>query len=178
MSEGPPSSSRRRLLRVGLFGSALLAGAAVIGRNVSGYVLPRGLPSPTVLSVREVVILAAVVERICATDGPDAPRPDGYAIASWLDGYIAGLDVPLRRDLSALLSLLEHGSALFRLGATRFSHMSTDEQDRTLADWCDSRLDVRRQGFQALRALAFLGYYRDDRTFALLGYPGPMVARR
>ncbi len=178
MAARPPSPSRRRLLHLGLVGSALLAGAAVLGRSASGYVLPRGVREPTSLSVREVVIVAAVVERICATDAPDAPTPDGYAIASWIDAYIAGLDASPRRDLSSLFTLLENGSSLFRFGATRFSHMSPDEQDRTLADWSSSRLDVRRQGFQALRALAFLGYYRDDRTFAQLGYPGPMVARR
>lgn len=172
MSSHDPS--RRRLLKVGLFGSALLGVAAIVGRNLSGYVLPRGI-ALRALSTKELIVLAAVCERICAPDGPDAPRPDGLAMAAWLDGYIATMDPPVRRDLSALFALVEHGSSLFRLGATRFSHLSIAEQDATLQDWSTSALSVRRQGFQGLRALAFLAYWRQDATWPLLGYPGPMV---
>ena len=169
------SRSRRSILRVGLWGSALLGASAIIGRSLSGYVLPPGVVRPSTLSDKELLVLAAAVQRLVATDGPDAPSPDGLALASWLDSYLAGLDAPLRRDLRALLHLLEHGSSLFRLRATRFTHLSPDEQDATLEDWSQSVLSVRRQGFQALRSLAFVAYYRDDRTFALLGYPGPMI---
>lgn len=176
MSSREPSLSRRGLLKVGLFGSALLGVAAIVGRNLSGYVLPRNVSLRT-LSTKELLVLAAVCERICAPDGPDAPRPDGLAMAAWLDGYIAGMDAAVRRDLSALFALLEHGSSLFRFRATRFTHMSIEQQDATLADWQNSALDVRRQGFQGLRALAFLAYWRDDRTWRVLGYPGPMVQR-
>lgn len=122
-------------------------------------------------------MLAAAVARLVAPDAPDAPRADALAIASYLDGYLAAMDPAMQRDVSALLQLLEHGSSLFRIRASRFSQMSDEERDRTLRDWADSSLAVRRQGFQGLRALAFLGYYRDDRTFAMLGYPGPMVPR-
>ena len=170
-------AGRRRFLRVGLFGTVLLGAAAIVGRNLSGYAWPRGVPLPTTMSPKEILVLAAAVERLVAPDEPDAPPADALGIARWLDGYLAGMDATVRRDISALLQLLEHGSSLFRFGATRFSHMSAAERDRTLEDWSTSSLDVRRQGFQGLRALAFLGYYRDDRTFAMLGYPGPMVPR-
>ena len=169
-------TSRRRFLKVGLFGTALLGVASIVGRNLSGYVLPHAVALKA-LSKKELLVLAAACERICAPDGPDAPVPDGLAMATWLDGYIAGMDAAVRRDLSALFALLEHGSSLFRLRATRFSHMSAEERDATLADWESSALDVRRQGFQGLRALAFLAYWRQDRTWPLLGYPGPMVQR-
>ncbi len=174
----PPSRGRRSFLRIGLWGGALLGLSAIVGRNLSGYVLPTEVARPRSLSDKELLVLAAAIERLVAADGPDAPRPDGLRIAGWIDGYIAGLDAPLRRNLRALLHLLEHGSSLFRLRASRFTHMSSAEQDATLADWSQSSLAVRRQGFQALRALAFLGYYRDNRSFALLGYPGPMLGRK
>ncbi len=169
------ASGRRSFLRVGLWGGALLGLSAIVGRHLSGYALPAQVPAPRTLSTKELLVLAAAVDRLVAPDGPDAPSPSGLRIASWLDGYLAGLDAPLTRDLRALLQLLEHGSSLFRARASRFTHMSSDEQDATLMDWSQSTLAVRRQGFQALRSLAFLGYYRDDRSFALLGYPGPMV---
>jgi hypothetical protein len=164
-------------LRLSIFGSALLGLAGVVGRNVSGYHFPDGEPAPRSLSRKELLVLAAAVERLVAPDGPDAPQGDAFAIAHWIDDYLASMDPAMQRDVSALLQLLEHGSSMFRLGATRFTRMSSEERDETLQDWSDSRLAVRRQGFQGLRALAFLGYYRDDRTFAMLGYPGPMVPR-
>jgi hypothetical protein len=32
-----------------------------------------------------------------------------------------------------------------------------------------------RAGFQALKGLVMMGYYRDPRTFRILGYKGPLV---
>src|SRR5689334_21297276 len=81
----PTNKSRRRLLRTGLLGGAMLALAAIIGRSMSGYELPAGVPAPRTLSKKELLVLAAIVARIVAPDGPDAPRPDGIALASWLD---------------------------------------------------------------------------------------------
>jgi D-cysteine desulfhydrase len=92
--------------------------------------------------------------------------------------YVAKLPDAVQRDVRALLQLVEHGSSLFRGGATRFTHLSPSEQDATLLDWQHSSLTVRRRGFQALRTLAFLGYWRDDRTWPLIGYSGPMLPRK
>jgi hypothetical protein len=176
-SSAPVSKSRRRLLRTGLLGGALLGLAGVIGRSVTGYELPAGVVAPRTLSNKELIVLAAIVSRIVAPDGADAPPADGFALASWLDGYLGGMDTALLADLRALLHFVEHGGPLFRGRATRFSRMSGVEQDATLDAFADSPLALRRQGLQALRALGFLAYYRDDRTFAMLGYPGPMVQR-
>ena len=38
-----------------------------------------------------------------------------------------------------------------------------------------SWLDELRAGFQALKSLVMMGYYRDPRTFAILEYGGPFV---
>lgn len=179
MTRAPhPFTGRRRFLRTGLFGGALLSLSAIVGRSLSGYHLPASAARPRTLSEKELLVLAAIVMRIVAPDAADAPPADGLAMASWLDGYLGGMDPELVKDVRALLHFVEHGGPLFRLRATRFSHMSDLEQDATLAAFADSPIAVRRQGLQALRALGFLAYYREDRTFAMLGYPGPMIGRK
>lgn len=171
--------SRRRFLRAGLVGGALLAGAAVVGRQLSGYHVDAATAQRLrVLSPKEYLVLQAVARRVVAPDGPDAPTADQVDAALAADAYLAKLPPWVQRDVAALLQLVEHGSSLFRFRGTRFTHMSAAEQDATLQDWARSSLTVRRQGFQALRTLSFLGYWRDDRTWPLIGYSGPMLPRR
>ena len=122
--------------------------------------------------------MQAVARRVLAADASDAPTPDSVDVAGAVDAYVARLPAAVQRDVRALLQLVEHGSSLFRGGATRFTHLSADAQDAVLRDWARSSLTVRRRGFQALRTLAFLGYWRDDRTWSLLGYSGPMLPKR
>jgi hypothetical protein len=122
-----------------------------------------------------------VARRVVVPDAPDAPDADAVDTALAVDAYVAKLPHAVQREVSALLQLVEHGALLhgfFRLRGSRFSRMSADEQDATLRDWESSSLTVRRRGFQALRTLAFLGYWRDDRTWSVIGYTGPMLPRR
>jgi hypothetical protein len=126
------------------------------------------------LSAKELVVFSAAARRILAPDGPGAPSPDELEVALFVDGYLAQLDEPLRADVRALLHLFEHTASV----TTRFTQLSATAQDRVLAGWQASRLAVRRQGLQALRTLAFLGYYRDARTWPMLGYTGPMLPKK
>jgi hypothetical protein len=40
-----------------------------------------------------------------------------------------------------------------------------------------SSSDLLRAGFDGLKSLVFMGYYRDPRTWGILGYDGPLVNR-
>ncbi len=44
-----------------------------------------------------------------------------------------------------------------------------------LERWSTSRLEIRRQGFQALKGLCMMGYYQQDQTWPALGYEGPLA---
>jgi hypothetical protein len=184
--------SRRRFLRAGIIGGLLLGGAAVVGRQLSGYHLDEAVRRRLrVLSRKEYLILQAVMRRVLAPDheptagtaraGADAqpaleaPSADSVEAALAVDAYLAKLPPEVGGDVRALLHLVEHGSSLFRFGTARFTRMSAAEQDATLEDWQRSSLTVRRRGFQALRTLSFLGYWRDPRTWPLIGYSGPML---
>ena len=170
--------NRRRFLRISIAGAALLGGAATIGRHLSGYRLDAAVAGKLrVLTPKEYLVLRAAARRLLAVDGPDAPDPDRLEVALFADAYLAKLPAPMQTDVKALLQLLEHGGLLFSASLSRFTHLAPEAQDRTLADWESSRLAVRRQGFQALKTLALLGYYRHDETWPLLGYTGPMLPR-
>jgi hypothetical protein len=174
--------SRRTFLRAGLIGGALLGSAAIVGRQLSGYTVdPSVATRLRVLSPKELFVMQAVARRLVAPDEAGAsaglPSADEAEVALFVDGYLARVPAAIADDVRALLQLVEHGSGLFRLRAARFTRMSAAEQDATLRDWEHSRLAVRRQGFQALRTLAFFGYYRDPRTWGLCGYTGPTLLR-
>jgi D-cysteine desulfhydrase len=169
--------SRRRFLRNTLLGGALLGTAGIVGRHLSGYHLDDATAHKLrALSPKEYLILDAVVRRMLAADAADAPPPDGAAL--FVDSYLTRIDEGNRSDVRALLQLVEHGSGPFRFGLTRFTHMTPDEQDATLRDWESSRLALRRQGFQALKSMAMLGYWRLDATWPLIGYTGPMLPQK
>ncbi|HEX2568825.1 MAG TPA: gluconate 2-dehydrogenase subunit 3 family protein [Polyangia bacterium] len=171
MSPGP-RISRRQFLRRTLLGGLLLGAGAVVGRHLTGYQLDPGLATRLrVLSPKEYLVLMAVCRRLLAPDEAGAPAPDEIGVGLNVDRYLGELDPSLVGQLQALLHLVEHGSSL----RGRFTRLSPEAQDEILATWESSRLDVRRQGFQALKTLAVLGYYDDPRTFALLGYPGPLL---
>jgi hypothetical protein len=171
--------SRRGFLRAGLAGTVLLGGAAVIGRQLGGYHVDDATARRLrALSPKEYLILQAVARRVLASDAADAPTADAVDAALAADAYVARLPAAMQREVRALLQLVEHGAGLLRGRASRFTRMSAAEQDATLRDWQTSSLTLRRRGFQGLRTLAFLGYWRDDRTWPLIGYTGPMLPKR
>jgi hypothetical protein len=160
--------SRRRFLRTSLLGAAVLGLAGVVGRHLSGYSLDESVKKRLrVLGAKEFLVLSAIARRVLAGDGPGA---DEVEAALHADAYLREVPEALVSDVRSLLQLFEHASS----ATSRFTHLSPAQQDDVLRAWQSSRLALKRQGFQALRTLCFMGYYRDPRTWPMLGYSGPM----
>ncbi len=171
--------NRRRFLRRTIAGAALLAVGATVGKHLTGYALDGAIAARLrTLSPKEYLILAAACRRLLAADEPGAPSPDEVGAALVIDGYLAGLPDEIVSDVKALLHLIEHTPFLFHGKPSRFTRLDAGGQDAVLRGYAESRLDVKRRGFQALKSLAVLGYWGDPRTFALIGYPGPMPIQR
>lgn len=179
--------SRRRLLQVSAASGLLLSAGWLASRlglvgSAGDRHYPVGGSAPRalrVLSVKEHQILQAAARRIL--DGAEPPVAGigaGVDVAGWADGYLAWLDPALQRDVKGLLQILEHGNLTSRAAAGRFTALGPGEQDRVLDDWQRSRLALRRQGFQALKAMCCLAYYQDERSFKAIGYSGPLVPAR
>jgi hypothetical protein len=155
---------------------------------------PLGLPAGVAAALRQfsptqaaIFVAAAlrVLDGVTLTQetaaGPTASIPvalDGLAPQLlFADAYVSGLDAPLQRDVASLLELLEYFPLLSGY-RHRFTRLESAAQDRVLAGWEASRFDTLRQAFQGLKALCMLSHYQDERSFAAIGYSGPLIPKR
>lgn len=178
-NEDPPSGGARlsrRTFGKGVGVALLLAAGGVGAVRGRGYVAPGGAPL-LALSASEYAIVAAVAARIAATDGADMPSAEEVGVARWVDGYVASMDGPLRRDLLRLLQYVEQLAPAALGYGSRFTRLAARDQDAVLAGMEASRIPLLRGAFGALKGCIYLGYYRDSRTWKGLGYDGPLVGR-
>ncbi len=172
--------SRRRLLQGAAASGVLVVCGVLAGvTRTRGYVVEPGRSLVT-LAPWEFVVLQHAARRIAAPDpgpGPSPPSPDDVDVAGFADTWVARLDASLRRDVRRLLGFVEHVAPLTVGFTSRFTRLDGAAQDRVLAAVEASPSDLVRSCFEGLKALVFMGYYRDPRTWRLLGYDGPLVGR-
>jgi hypothetical protein len=174
--------TRRKVLKATLAASALLvAGSTLAVFRARGYDLPPDRASKLVaLSPWQLVFVTHLARRIAAPDrpgDPTIPTTDEVDVAGFIDGYVARMPAALRRDLFRAFVYVEHVAPL-RLGlAWRFTRLAPEDQDRVLAALESSGQDLLRGAFDGLKSLVFMGYYRDARTWKILGYDGPLIHR-
>ncbi len=177
--EGSRKFPRRRLLKAAVAGALLLgAGAAAVVRT-RGYAVPAGRTLAW-MSPWQFVVFQHAARRIAAPDRPDdatIPSPDDVDAAGFADGWIARMPAAVRRDLGRFLAYLEHLAPVGSGYASRFTRLAPAEQDRVLAGLEASSSDQLRAGFEGIKSLVFMGYYRDARTWALIRYDGPIQGR-
>lgn len=174
------SFSRRLLLKsaVAVTVTTAIAGPIAIVRS-SGYVYSAREPLRA-LSTWQAVVVDAAAARILAPDrtGDAAiPSPRDVDVVGFVDAYVAGMPADLRRDLLRLVAYVEHMAPLACGLGSRFSRLAPADQDRVLAAMQESHVDLLRGGFDALKSLLFMGYYRDPRTWAIVDYDGPWIHR-
>jgi hypothetical protein len=160
--------SRRRFLRQGLVGGLLLATAGLgLYPTREPFLSVRPL---RFLDKRQFAILVAIAARTVEISDEDAAL-----VAHRVDELLVVQSPEARRDLKRLLYLFENAlcSALFDHRLRPFSRLSPKEQVAALEAWRDSRLVLRRAGYQALRKLTQAAYYSDPATWSQVGYPGP-----
>ncbi len=172
-------TNRRRFLKY-VGGALLLASAGVGVLRTRGYsVSPEREATLKSLSPWQLIVVQHAARRIAAADDvtPAAPSPDDLDVAGFVDAYIARLPATVRRDLLRLLAYVEHLAPIARGYSSRFSRLGPDDQDGVLANLEASDQSLLRGGFAGLKALVFMGYYRNPSTWKILGYDGPWVNR-
>ncbi len=177
-TKGSGGLDRRRFLKRGLFGGALLVAAGslpFVFRTTRRDRTPRG--PLRLLSADEYAVLAAAAARIVPGDAADArwPRADALDCAGKIDALMATVNPDVGRDFRRLLRLVESGvlGAVLAGSPRPFTRASAAEQDARLEAWRRSRLALLRSGYQAVKRLCHATYYSSPEVYELIGYPGP-----
>jgi hypothetical protein len=174
-SSGPRSPSRRTLLKRGVLGGALLAAGG------AGFLALRGgkrVPPPPdglrVFSEAEFAVLDALAHRLVAPL-PGWPTVEEVGVARAVDRIAERVEPSAQVELKQLLGLFDNALAGFVFGGRTepFTALDGAAQDRVLEEWRDSRVALRRTGYNALRTLVLAGYYQSPLTWKPIGYPGP-----
>jgi Gluconate 2-dehydrogenase subunit 3 len=174
-SLGPHSPSRRSLLKRGVLGGALLA---VGGAGFLALRAGKRLPPPSdglhVFSEQEFAVLDALAHRLVAPL-PGWPTVEEVGVARAVDRIAERVEPSARAELKQLLGLFDNALAGFVFGGRTqpFTALGAAAQDRVLEEWRDSRVALRRTGYNALRTLVLAGYYQSPLTWKPIGYPGP-----
>lgn len=177
---------RRFLSRTARAGLALAtmsgAGVCALVRS-SGYVVdPARAARLRALAPWQLVVVDALADRFCAADVPTTdpaapPTPREVGVSEFVDDFLAEADADVRRECLALFGLVEHAYPLSCGHARRFSALSPAAQDDVLAKLASSASALLRGAFTGCKSLFMMGYYRDPRTWGILGYDGPRKAR-
>lgn len=174
----PPTSTmnRRRFVKAAIAATLILGGSTLAVVRTRGYAVPAGR-SLVGFTAWQFVVMEHAARRIAAPDRTGVPSPDDVDVAGFADGWVARMPANVRRDLGRFLAYLEHLAPVGCGLASRFTRLSPSDQDRVLAATEASSNDLLRAGFEGVKSLVFLGYYRDPRTWEIVGYDGPLVGR-
>ncbi|MBX3186930.1 MAG: gluconate 2-dehydrogenase subunit 3 family protein [Labilithrix sp.] len=165
---------RRKVLKAAIgLGALGLAGSVIGVLRSRGYDAAR--PKLVGLEPWQFVVVEHLARRVCAADAPGVVTPDDADVAGFVDAYVAKMPRRMRRDLGRFLGVVEQVAPAFSGFASRFSRLAPSDQDRVLASLESSASDLLRGGFEGIKALLFMGYYRDARTWRVIGYDGPRV---
>lgn len=134
------------------------------------------------LSAAEVAVIDAIANRMLLADVPyDAlgapPTPRECEVVEFVDAFVADSEHAIQRELHAAIGAVEHFFPLLIGSPRRFTSLSPADQDRVLDAMDKSIMDLIRGCYGGLKSIVMMGYYRDPRTWGVLGYDGPLLNR-
>jgi hypothetical protein len=165
--------NRRGFLRASAGGSAAITLAALLPAGCA-----RDYPESTqdnadlkALTPKEYAAARAAAEALLVGVPVSATT-----VAKRIDQELAWVGEPIRTDVKTVLSLTEHLTLLG--GRTRrFTALRPEERLAYLGTWRDSRLQLRRAAYQALKGFVYYFAYIDDATRSITRFPGPWPER-
>jgi len=167
--------SRRRLIKAGLAGGALLAiagGVAWFARSVLDKGAPRTLDRDASGIVRAIV--PAMLSTALPSQEPERASVIDETVAA-VDRAIAGLPPATRAELAQLFALLVLAPGRRALAGvvSPWAEASANEVDAFLRAWQSSGWSLKRTAYDALHQLVIAAWYANPRSWPTIGYPGP-----
>lgn len=172
--------SRRELLKAGLLGSALLAGAHLAASVPAARA--QAAPALVFMTPSDVTIMRAVAPVVL-----DGALPAGAEGEAALDEVIAGMDRSISRLAPAVQQEVRDMFDLLGLAPARmlvlglwdgWATASPQAVAEAMAGLRDSRFAIKRSIYSALRDLPVSSWYGNPKSWARIGYDGPPQVRQ
>ena len=170
-----PDLSRRHLLKVGLLGSAILAGAGLTA-SLSGCSASAPQAGFAVIRASDLPFLNALIPVMLEGAVPAAKMPQAIA------GTLESLDYSLHHLSPELLKLTVQLFDVLALPLTRgpltgvwgsWDKASPAEVRAFLERWQNSSIGLLQMGHASLLQLVMMSWYSRAESWAHCGYPGP-----
>jgi hypothetical protein len=170
-----PRMSRRKLLKLGLAGSAALLATRWLRAATTSA--PLGTHASAVLDADARAVLAAIAPVIlegALPAGADAASAREEALAG-ADQAIAGLPPAARKELAELFALLAFPPTRCLVAGvwSPWPQASRESIAAFLASWRKSRFALLRSAYGALHQIVFGAWYGNSRAWPAIGYRGP-----
>ncbi|MFN3565253.1 MAG: hypothetical protein ACK4V1_04615 [Burkholderiaceae bacterium] len=159
---------RRRFIKVGLVGGAVLAAAG----GAALWLKPAARDASMSEDAR--VVLRAVIPALLAGALPaDRALQAREAALERTLAAIAALPPPTRIELGELFALLAARPGRWLAGIDAWETADVEQATRFLQRWRTHRFGLFQAGYHALHDLVLGPWYADESTWAAIGYPGP-----
>ena len=165
------SLSRRRVLKYGVLGSAVLASGG-IGISLQRTHLVEAPPTLKVFTDVEFSILSAVADRLFP-DNPPFASGTAAQVPERVDELMSTMPNLVVEEFKQVLALVENAltGLLFNATPKPFSQCTPEVQDAILEDWRTSSL-LSSHGFPRAEWGLCGAYYGEESRFAAIGYGG------
>ncbi len=165
--------SRRGFLRASAGGGAAIAVAALLPAGCA-RTYPQATRDNTdlkALTPKEYAVARAAAEALLIGVPVSATT-----VAKRIDQELAWVGEPIRTDMKTVLNLTEH---LTPLGGRmrRFTQLAPSQRLGYMLTWRDSRFQLRRAAYQALKGFVYYFAYIDDATRSITRFAGPWPER-
>lgn len=132
------------------------------------------------LSAAERKTLAALADALVAP-GEKAvtglPSIEEAGVVDFLDRLLPELPEEVQKKFPLLLWGMEHGARLLSFTGRPFTRLAGADRTAFLTGFAESRFEIRRLAFRALKNLVMLAYYQADAAWPGIGYEGPWIGR-
>jgi hypothetical protein len=164
--------TRRQLLKVGIAGGLVLAGARWLDR-------PRAVAAPSYRFLDEggattaAALVPVVLEGALPQDAAARKRAIDETVEAF-DRAVAGLAPAVQKEVGELFSILRFPPTrlLFTGLWSPLEESTAEEIAGFLARWRRSRFDIQRAGYQAITQLIQAAWYGNSASWPAIGYPG------
>jgi hypothetical protein len=118
--------------------------------------------------------IRALADTLLPSIADGDPR-GGDVVPDALADFLGHMDPKKRRTLGMVITIFD--LAAIPLHGRRFVALSPEARARYVEGWMRSSLAPRRAIYRSLKVLCGFLYYQDARSWGLIGYDGPLVAR-